>query len=204
VFASDGLTALALAREQAPDVLLLDIGLPGMDGIAVAEALRKDGPAGVRIIGLSAHVGPHDEARARRAGMDAFLAKPVQLANLASTIAAQMRPPQPAHDAAKRIPDERLRQRLTAQFASETPRVLAEIRAALAVADWTRIKRSAHYLKNSADVLGMIPLQQACQQFATRSEPPDPAEIRLMIDALESAIPSEFSVLVETPRVNEN
>lgn len=65
------------ARKCAPDVVLCDIGLPGFDGYAVANALRHD-PAlsSTRIVALSGYAQPEDLQRAREAGFDDHVAKP--------------------------------------------------------------------------------------------------------------------------------
>lgn len=75
--ALDGAQALELANQYPPDVVLLDIGLPGMDGYAVARALRKQAPE--RTLFITAVTGfraLEDKERAARAGFDAFLTKP--------------------------------------------------------------------------------------------------------------------------------
>jgi len=75
--ACDGPEGIAKAREFDPDVVLCDIGLPEMDGYAVARAMRSD-PALRRptLIALTGYAGPQDVARAREAGFDHHLAKP--------------------------------------------------------------------------------------------------------------------------------
>ena len=76
--ARDGASGLALAAERAPDVALIDIGLPDLDGYEVARRLRA-APGG-RNIGLVAITGygqPEDQKRAFEAGFDAHLTKPV-------------------------------------------------------------------------------------------------------------------------------
>lgn len=189
--AADGPTALALAREGVADVMLLDIGLPQLDGLAVAETLRSEGLKDLRIIGLSAHVSAADEARARQAGMDAFLGKPVRLATLAAVITQQLRSahqPEPA----ERVPESPLRQKLLGQFAAETPAVLAELRSALAAADWPRVRSRAHYLKNSADVLGLAALQEACARLAALPDPVDPGPAQRLLEHVEAAIPDRL------------
>ncbi len=187
--AVDGPTALKLACDRAPGVLLLDIALPGLDGIAVAEALRREGPRALRIIGLSAHASAADEKRARAAGMDVFLAKPVSLARLAQAIMDRSSAPGAAEEFAAKISDDRLRARLAEQFSCETPRVLAEMRAALAAGDWPRLRSRAHYMKNSADVLGATMLQNACQRLAALEDRPEPAAARHLLEAVEAAVP---------------
>jgi signal transduction histidine kinase len=79
----DGAAAVAAAREFDPEVVLLDIGLPGMDGYAVATALRADSSlSGVRLIAVSGYGQPEDRRRARDAGFDHHLVKPIEPAAL--------------------------------------------------------------------------------------------------------------------------
>jgi two-component system, chemotaxis family, CheB/CheR fusion protein len=79
----DGLSAVELAATQRPDVILLDIGLPGIDGYQVAERLRRQRNAHqLKIIAVSGYGGELDQERARRAGFDHFLVKPVDFAAL--------------------------------------------------------------------------------------------------------------------------
>jgi len=81
--AADGVAGLALARAFDPDVVLCDLGLPTMDGFAVARAIRAD-PAlrHGRLVAVSGYARPEDVARSRSAGFDSHLAKPVTLAAL--------------------------------------------------------------------------------------------------------------------------
>lgn len=72
---TDGLTE---ARALHPDVVLCDLGLPGLDGYEVARALRGDpGCAGMFLVALSGYALPEDRQRALDAGFDRHLAKPV-------------------------------------------------------------------------------------------------------------------------------
>jgi signal transduction histidine kinase/CheY-like chemotaxis protein len=82
--AADGAAALARAREDAYDVILMDLQMPVMDGLEATRAIRHlTGPNRLtRIIGLTAAVGEHFERQCREAGMDAYLSKPVQRAVL--------------------------------------------------------------------------------------------------------------------------
>ena len=76
--ASDGEEGLRLAKEWQPDVVLLDLSLPKLDGWSVARALR-DLPTRSRmlVVALTAHAMAGDEERALAAGCDAYLAKPI-------------------------------------------------------------------------------------------------------------------------------
>jgi CheY-like chemotaxis protein len=192
VFAAcDGPAAIAGVRAHAPDVLLLDIALPELDGIAVAKSVRAEHGSLVRIIGLSAHAGPADETRARAAGMDAFFTKPVSLIALAETLVTRPGVAAQAADPGLRIADVGLRSRLLADFANETPRLLEEMHAALAAREWSRLRSRAHYLKNSADILGASALQEACRRLATFDDHETPHSVRLMLDQVTAAIPEK-------------
>jgi two-component system CheB/CheR fusion protein len=75
--ARDGRSGLRLARELRPDVVLCDIGLPDLDGYAVARAIRGDAAARPpRLIALSGYAQPEDRQRAFEAGFDAHVPKP--------------------------------------------------------------------------------------------------------------------------------
>jgi signal transduction histidine kinase/FixJ family two-component response regulator len=79
---------LRTAREFQPDVVLLDIGLPLMNGYEVAQALRQDAHCrDVFIIGLSGYASHEDRARAMRAGFDEHRAKPIDLGDLQELLA---------------------------------------------------------------------------------------------------------------------
>jgi len=75
--AADGADALAMAMEFRPDVIVMDLSLPSMDGWTAIAVLSADPEtAAIPVVVLSAHTFPADEQRARQAGVAAFLAKP--------------------------------------------------------------------------------------------------------------------------------
>jgi len=74
----DGSSALAVAPEFKPDVVLMDIGMPGMDGYETCERMRaQDWSSGVRIVALTGWGQEEDRRKAKRAGFDQHLVKPV-------------------------------------------------------------------------------------------------------------------------------
>jgi CheY-like chemotaxis protein len=77
------------ARELAPDLVLMDLSLPGLDGLAVTRALRND-PATrhLTIIALTAHAMKGDETLALHAGCDGYLAKPINTRTFAAQVTA--------------------------------------------------------------------------------------------------------------------
>jgi CheY-like chemotaxis protein len=88
-FAGTGEAALAVVNRGGFELVLMDVTLPGMDGLAATRAIRAltGGAASVPIIGISGHTDARDEQAARAAGMNAFLAKPVSPAALAHVVA---------------------------------------------------------------------------------------------------------------------
>jgi signal transduction histidine kinase/purine-cytosine permease-like protein/ActR/RegA family two-component response regulator len=86
IAAADGPSALALAAEIRPDLFLLDIAMPGMDGWELARRLRDDGFSDARIVILSANVGEVPPPDERSAAHDDVLPKPVDVARLLDRI----------------------------------------------------------------------------------------------------------------------
>jgi len=77
-FAADGETALRAAAGEPPDVVLLDLGLPGMDGFEVARRLRRQpGLEDVLLVAVTGYGQERDRERTREAGLDVHLLKPV-------------------------------------------------------------------------------------------------------------------------------
>jgi DNA-binding response OmpR family regulator len=74
-FAINGYAALDVAQRFQPDVVLLDLGLPGLDGFDVCRRLKNSAP-GLRIIAVTAYGGEEHRARARAAGCDIHVVKP--------------------------------------------------------------------------------------------------------------------------------
>jgi CheY-like chemotaxis protein len=75
--AADGPEALAEVDRRRPDVVLLDLGLPGMDGFETARRLRlREGAAFIWLVALTGYASEADQRRAREAGCDCHLAKP--------------------------------------------------------------------------------------------------------------------------------
>jgi len=87
--AATGPHGVALARENPPDIALVDIGLPEVDGYEVARRLRALGTACPYLVALTGYGEPEDVRRAHEAGFDAHLLKPIDpdaLAGVLNTI----------------------------------------------------------------------------------------------------------------------
>jgi len=85
--AAEGVEALELARAKDPDIALVDIGLPGIDGYEVARRIRAAGDKRPLLIALTGYGQPEDRRRATEAGFDSLLVKPVDPAALTDLLA---------------------------------------------------------------------------------------------------------------------
>jgi CheY-like chemotaxis protein len=94
--AYDGATALALSQTFEPDIMFLDLGMPGMDGYAVAEALRARSAERPYLVALTAWNDAASQARVRQAGFDLHLPKPSSLDCILKVIADNV-PARPEH-----------------------------------------------------------------------------------------------------------
>jgi CheY-like chemotaxis protein len=88
--ASGGAEGLEIARRRRPEVVLIDLGLPGIDGYEVARALRAGpGGTGLLLVAVTGYGRATDRRRAQEAGFDAHLTKPVSPPELAALLLPQ-------------------------------------------------------------------------------------------------------------------
>jgi two-component system cell cycle response regulator DivK len=89
--ATDAEAGLALARSEQPDLVLMDIQLPGMDGLQACAILKQDRVTrDIPVIALTALAMKGDEERIRAAGCDGYIAKPLAYREFLATIAARL------------------------------------------------------------------------------------------------------------------
>jgi DNA-binding response OmpR family regulator len=87
IAARNGEEALALAKEQLPDIAVLDIGMPKLDGLEVLERMRADELLkGIRVLLLTAKAQESDVRRGYEAGADAYVRKPFSPAELSTRV----------------------------------------------------------------------------------------------------------------------
>jgi DNA-binding NarL/FixJ family response regulator len=96
--AGDGRQAVELFRKLRPDIALVDLGLPGLDGVGVMEAIRSEFP-GSRFVALTVYQGDEDIHRALQAGAQAYLLKSAPPSQLVAAIRA-------VHAGLRKIPPE--------------------------------------------------------------------------------------------------
>ena len=89
--ATDAEAGLALARNERPDLIVMDIQLPGMDGLeAISLLKRDDATRAIPVIAVTALAMKGDEERIRVAGCDGYIAKPIGVQHFLTTIAAEL------------------------------------------------------------------------------------------------------------------
>jgi two-component system cell cycle response regulator DivK len=89
--AIDAEVGLILAREKVPDLILMDVQLPGMDGLEATALLKADeATRAIPVIALTALTMKGDEERIRAAGCDGYIAKPMGIQMFLTTVAAHL------------------------------------------------------------------------------------------------------------------
>ena len=83
----DGQEALEIARKELPDLILMDLSLPGIDGWTAARELKDDpNTTLIPLVALTAHTLPGDRKRAMESGFDGYISKPINVVNFGDSI----------------------------------------------------------------------------------------------------------------------
>ncbi|MHB8655160.1 MAG: response regulator [Terriglobia bacterium] len=176
----EAMAALEMADFQGFDLVLMDIQMPDMDGFEATAAIRENEKSSGKhlpIIALTAHAVKGDQERCLAAGMDGYISKPVHAEELYAAIEealltgpqAPERPParqQPAEiiqdskfDSAAILAgfdgDAGLMGEIAEMFLKDCPKLMEEIRAAIAQADAGKLEHAAHSLKGSVGNFGL-------------------------------------------------
>ncbi len=212
--AADGEETLAALRRQRYDVILMDVQMPGMDGLEAARRIRDEWPAAERprIIGVTANALREDRETCLSAGMDDYLSKPVLLEDLRGALCRGVETavpvPPPAADASNTNGDvesfdpkyiEQLRQLqamagqelvspIIDRFLAEAPRKLAELRLTLAAKDTLNFVFVAHNFKASGAQLGARRLAKICHDLEMRGRRVEWSGMEEIVGHLQSEI----------------
>ena len=174
VLARTGRECLAAFGSQSIDLILMDIQMPEMDGLEATAAIREmeEGTGThVPIVAMTAHAMKGDQERFLRAGMDAYISKPVQAQRLLDMVDSLV---SPSHEEEKEAEDghslspsldldaalaqvggdAQLLQEVGKLFCQDAPLLLEEVRNAIAMADASSLRASAHTLKGAVGNFG--------------------------------------------------
>lgn len=187
VMASNGLEAVALARREPLDAILMDCQMPEMDGFGATAAIRRldTGAAMTPIIAMTASALEQDREKCLDAGMDDFLSKPLRqkqlervLSQWAGTLSRKVvAPPDPARPnegaAVKPLALDELRSQLgddaaeaiVRTFIDEATERVARLRDAAAAGDAETVRREAHTLKSACAALGAVGASESCEEL---------------------------------------
>jgi PAS domain S-box-containing protein len=212
--ALDGCEAIAMAERDRYDVILMDVQMPGMDGLEATAILRNREPPHehVPIIAMTAHAMRGDRERCLAAGMDGYLSKPVkarELIGLVENLAEGKVPPaepgktaadpaetspsaapivfQPALALSRCADNPEMVRKMIQYFLDDVENLLPLMRAALDKGQLVEVGRYGHRMKGTVSYLGAEPAAQAAQrveQFCERNEGP-PAEVEEAVGVLQ-------------------
>ncbi len=175
--AVNGKEALSALEQQPFDVVLMDVQMPEMGGFEATGILREREKGTGRhmpVIAMTAHAMKGDRERCLEAGMDDYVSKPVQTAELLRVLA-----PYAATASSEQQPfcretaldgmcgDEQLLTEIIAIFLADAPILLKEARLAIARGDASKLHRTTHTLKGAVSYLGAGPAVEAVQKLET-------------------------------------
>jgi PAS domain S-box-containing protein len=186
--AGDGQEAIRLTAQNRYDVILMDVQMPGMNGMEATAAIRKreDGTSRVPIIAMTAHAMRGDRDRCLAAGMDGYLSKPVNaqemlglveslacgVTPMTQVVAAKGGPPETSPQATALVfdPPEALARCFNSKdmvremiqcFFDEVNNLFSQMRVALEKGDLEEVGRLGHRMKGTVVYLGAQPAKQA-------------------------------------------
>jgi CheY-like chemotaxis protein len=191
---SDGVEAVAAVRRRDYDVVLMDVQMPELDGLAAAREIRaRLADRRPRIIAVTANALRGDREACLAAGMDDYLTKPLTRTELARALSHCPRPdPDPAPAVLEPTAIATLRELigddpkalagLAEDFLAETPPLLDALRAAVAGGDAGAVRRAMHTLKSLGATFGATALAELCQRAESHSGAP--AELAPVVAAI--------------------
>ena len=209
ILARTGREAVALAAKENFDLVFMDVQMPEMDGLAATGAIRereKGTEHHLPIFAMTAHAMKGDRERCLEAGMDGYISKPVRFSEIENAIMglATKVPAATLHPAealpAETVPwnKERALQRVEGDhdlladlcriFLEESPKLLANLQAAIAVGDAESLQTAAHSLKGESGYLEATSLSEAARQLEVMGREKNLLHAATIVHALESEL----------------
>jgi PAS domain S-box-containing protein len=219
---ASGSEAVEAVERQAFDAVLMDINMPGLDGIAATSVLReREAQIGGRrlpIVALTAHALEGDEQRLLDAGMDAYLAKPFEpgdlfavLERIAPRDRARAPMPEPSRAMGETVVDREklleqtggdvdLLRQVVEVFLEEKASMLAAARGAVERGDAAEIARTAHRIKGTCVTLAARLAGEAAAQLERVGRAGDLRHVRGLLELLEERVRQVEAELVALVR----
>jgi CheY-like chemotaxis protein/HPt (histidine-containing phosphotransfer) domain-containing protein len=230
--ASNGLEAVEFVSNQEFDVVLMDVQMPEMDGIAAAKAIRteeaKKCAKAIPIIALTAHVMEEDRRRCTEAGMDGYLSKPLrptelqrELARLleddgeAGTEAVESERPEAVADSddslvdwvharKSTLDDDDLLNDVISAVLEELPDLIGSLDTALAAFAYKDVYRMAHTVKGALRTFGAVFPMSQCEKIESLARSEDLSSVGESVETLKRAVDRVISELRQFTSAAEN
>jgi CheY-like chemotaxis protein len=203
--AINGKEALAALERESFDLMFMDVQMPEMGGFEATARIRageKQTGQHLPIIAMTAHAMKGDRERCLAAGMDGYVSKPIQSADLFRAIdealamcgqrAPKSAPPMPVFDRdaslARAGGDPELLQEIAAIFVAESPNWLRHIQAAIAEQDAARLERAAHTLRGSVSNFSAPAVVAALEQLESMGRTGVLTDAAAMFETLTAAL----------------
>lgn len=216
--AEDGLKALALLDELHIDVVLMDVQMPGIDGLETTRRIRADGRwAQLPIIAMTAHAMASDRAECMASGMNDCVVKPFEPQVLLNVLASWLQPAKEAALVKEQEPEARPRpqavvidfevgmrrcmgkvdlyKRIASRFLDVKGREVEHVRVALAKGDQARAVELVHQLISSAGTLGAESLSQTARTLQTAIRNGDVGELQSQVTYMEEQVRNVLEAL---------
>lgn len=211
--AESGEQALEMARHQAFDLILMDMHLPGIDGLEASRSIRhqtlglnRDTP----IMALTASVGPDDIRRYLAAGLKAVVAKPVQWPRLTQALAQALdlritpELEQPLLQEHLRVLGRPRLQAMLSRFADELPAGQAALEQALADEDHLELGQLAHRLGGTARMLDQTRLAEVLEKLEQAADTQSLLTHSLVLELTQAVTDTQEGLIELTARLSGN
>jgi CheY-like chemotaxis protein/HPt (histidine-containing phosphotransfer) domain-containing protein len=213
VVVDNGAAAVRAVEQESNDLVLMDVQMPQMNGLEATRAIRaleRERGSHVPIVAMTAHAMKGAREECLQAGMDAYLSKPVQMAELVRVIEELSRCPANRPSSAEISPhapfnpgplrrrigdDEELLRELIALFQEDGPRMLEQVREAVEAGDAAAVERAAHLLKGSACNFAADEVVRAARRMEDLGRAGDLSEAADALRSLDESLRSLLGAL---------
>ena len=212
--AADGAKALKALNRERFDAVLMDVQMPNLSGLEATRAIRhaeRSTGRHVPIVAMTAHAMKGDRERCLEAGMDGYVAKPIQAAELFAAVEGVASPsnasgesPHPEKAPGGLDPetilkhfggDEGLLHRLADVFRDDCPRMMAEIQKALKAGDAEAVAGAAHVFKGAAANFGASDVVGVAKRMEAAGREGDLRQAKAACTELEKFLPAFLGAL---------